>query len=278
MTTAIQKVGVIGLGKMGRPMCRHLHGKGFQVTGFDIAPEAVRAVEQLGVRAARSPSEVAAFSDMVIVVVGFDSEIDTALYGPNGVMQGAKPGLIVAIASTVAPSAMHDIVDKAKGKVEFIDAPLARGEPAAESGRLLIFGGGDANTFERCRPAFASFADAIHYLGALGSGQIGKMVNNLILWACISANEEGLKLAHAMGVAEEPLRQALLQSSAENWALETWAADRTMPWAEKDMNIVLHEADEARLSLPLCGSVKEVIKGIKIARGLGLPKAVRKLS
>jgi 3-hydroxyisobutyrate dehydrogenase-like beta-hydroxyacid dehydrogenase len=271
----IEKVGLIGLGKMGRPMAEHLHRKGFQVIGYDISPDAVRAVAELGIAIAKSPAEVATFSDLVIVVVGFDTEIDVALYGPKGVMEAAKPDLIIAIASTVAPAAMKDIVAKAKGEAKFLDTPLARGEPAAESGELLIFGGGDREIFEACRPAFATFANAIHYLGALGAGQVGKMVNNLILWACISANDEGLKLGRALGVAEEPLRQALLQSSASNWALETWLGQRAMPWAEKDMTIVLQEADDARLSLPLCGTIKEVIKGIKIERGLPIPKAVR---
>lgn len=273
----IERIGMIGLGKMGRPMSRHLHNKGFQVTGYDVLPEACRAVEGLGIRVAKSPAEVAASADLVIIVVGFDSEIDAALFGPHGVLEGAKPGLVIAIASTVAPAAMREIAEKAKtAPVKFLDAPLARGEPAAENGKLLIFAGGDKSTFEACRTAFATFADAIHYLGELGAGQTGKMVNNLILWACISANDEGLKLARAMGVAQEPLRQALLQSSARNWALETWLGERTMPWAEKDMNIVLHEADNARLSLPLCGSIKEVIKGIKIERGLAIPKATRR--
>jgi 3-hydroxyisobutyrate dehydrogenase-like beta-hydroxyacid dehydrogenase len=277
VTKVIKRVGVIGLGKMGRPMSRHLHSKGFETVGYDVAPEAARAGAALGVRVAASPAEVAGSTDLVIVVVGFDSELDAALFGPQGIMVGAKNDLVVAVSSTVAPAHMLHIAERAKGAaVTFLDAPLARGEPAAEEGKLLIFGGGEQVTFEACRPAFATFADAVHYLGKLGSGQVGKMVNNLILWACISANVEGLKLGRALGVEEEPLRHALLQSSASNWALETWAGERPMPWAEKDMSIVLQEADDARLSLPLCGVIKEVIKGIKIERGLGIPKPARR--
>ena len=277
MAKTIKRVGVIGLGKMGRPMSRHLHSKGFETVGYDVAPEAARAVAALGVRIAASPAEVAGSTDLVIIVVGFDTELDAALFGPNGIIAGAKQDLIVAVSSTVAPAHMLGIAEKAAGApLTFVDAPLARGEPAAEDGKLLIFGGGEQATFEACRPPFATFADAVHYLGQLGAGQVGKMVNNLILWACISANVEGLKLGHALGVEEEPLRQALLQSSASNWALETWAAERPMPWAEKDMSIVLQEADDARLSLPLCGVIKEVIKGIKIERGLGIPKPAKR--
>ena len=98
------------------------------------------------------------------------------------------------------------------------------------------------------------------------------MVNNLILWACISANHEGIRLAGALQVSREPLRAALLESSAANWALDVDMADRPMPWAEKDMTIVLKEADDARLSLPLCGALKEVIKGIKIELGQPMPR------
>ena len=279
-TKAIRRVGVVGvvgLGKMGRPMSRHLVAKGFDVIGYDVVPAAARQVKALGARIAKSPAEVARGSDLIIVVVGFDTEVDAVLYGPNGILAGARPGTVVAIAATVAPAYMRALVQKTKGaKVVFLDAPLCRGEPAAEKGTLEVLVGGDKAAFEACLPAFKTFSDSIHYLGKLGAGQVAKMVNNLILWACIAANVEGLKLGAALGVAEEPLRRALLESSASNWALETWLQPRPMPWAEKDMNIVLQEADEVRLSLPLCGSLKEVIKGIKIERGLPMPKQAKK--
>lgn len=270
------RVGLIGLGKMGLPMARHLATKGFAVTGFDVNPAAIAQARAIGAKVVKSPAQVAAASDLVIVIVGFDSEVDKALFGADGIMAGAKPGLTVAIASTISPSFMRELparAARAKKKVAFVDAPLCRGEPAAEAGELLLLGGGDKGAFERCRPAFETFASSIHYLGGLGAGQVGKMVNNLILWACISANDEGLKIARTLGVEQEPLRQALLQSSARNWALEMHNVDLPMPWAEKDMSLVLHEADEARISLPLCGVIKEVIKSIKIERGQPYPRA-----
>jgi 3-hydroxyisobutyrate dehydrogenase-like beta-hydroxyacid dehydrogenase len=97
------------------------------------------------------------------------------------------------------------------------------------------------------------------------------MVNNLILWACIVANDEGLRLGEALGVDPARLQAALHHGSAQNWAMDHSAERSGMPWAEKDMSIVLQEADFARLSLPLSGSVKEAIKGLKIRLGLGLP-------
>lgn len=273
-TSRIERIGMIGLGKMGRPMTRHLVNKGFSVTGFDVSDEAMLAARALGAGTAATPAEVAGQSDLAIVVVGFDSEVEKAVLADDGLLGGAKPGLVIAISSTVAPRTVKDLASRGEGKgVTFLDAPLCRGERAAEEGKLLVMGGGDQDVFNACRPAFETFADAIFHLGNLGAGQVGKMVNNLILWACMSADYEGLKLGAKLGVEEEPLRQALLQSSASNWALETWREQRQMPWAEKDMSIVLKEADKARLSLPLCGVIKEVIKGIKIERGYAMPEA-----
>ena len=268
----IENVGVIGLGKMGGELARHLAAGGFSVHGYDVRIDAIEAVRTHGVAPAGSPAALASACDLVIIGVGFDSELEAALFGDQGVMSAPRPGSVIAVASTVAPSTMVKIADRIAGSgVAVLDIPMARGEQAAIDGNLLIFGGGDSDIFESCRKAFSTFSDAIHYLGPLGAGQVGKLVNNLVLWACISANHEGFKLAEALGVEAGPLRAALLQSSAQNWALETNAVERPMPWAEKDMTIVLKEADTARVSLPLCGTFKEVVKGVKIERGQAMP-------
>jgi len=272
---SIETVGVIGLGKMGGPLARHLVGGGFSVFGYDVVVDAMAAAENGGAARCNSPADMAGRSDLVIISVGFDSEVERAIFADDGVLAGAKPGLVVAVASTIAPRTMRNIAARAADlPVTFLDIPMCRGEQAAIDGKLLIMGGGDAAAFESCREAFATFSDSIHHLGAIGAGQVGKMVNNMILWACISANHEGLALAEGLGVNTEPLRDALLQSSAENWPLRTRVNESPMPWAEKDMTIVLKEADEIRLSLPLSGSVKEVIKGIKIALGDPMPKEI----
>ena len=267
---AIKNVGVVGLGKMGGPLARHLAAGGFEVIGHDVRRESMEAVADVGVRPAADCRELAQNCDLAIVGVGFDSEVETVVFGKDGLLTGqADP--IIAIVSTIAPQAMKDIAAR-RPKSIFLDIPMCRGEQAAEEGDLLLLGGGDRTVFENCRPAFETFASTIHYLGALGNGQVGKMVNNLILWACISANVEGMKLAEQLGTDTSALREALLDSSARNWALDTIAHERPMPWAEKDMSIVLREADALRISLPLCGSVKEVIKGIKIDFGQGMPR------
>ena len=271
--TAIRKVGMLGLGKMGAPMAKHLRAKGYNVFGYDPVDEARRAALALGVGVLDSPREVALASDIVIVVVGFDHEVETVIYGANGVMEAARPGLIVAIGSTIAPRYTQKLAARLRSRdMVLLDIPLARGEAAAVSGKLLIYGAGDEAAFEACRPAFSAFASDIFHLGAAGAGQVGKMVNNLLLWACTSANDEGLRLGEALGVSADKLRAALRAGSGQNWAMDNRAELSGMPWAEKDMSIVLHEADLARLALPLCGTVKETIKDLKIRMGLGLPR------
>ena len=271
--TAIRKVGMLGLGKMGAPMARHLIAKGYNVPGYDPVDAARRNAAALGVTLCRSPRDVAQAAELIIVVVGFDHEVETVMFGAGGVMEAARPGLIVAIGSTVAPGYAKRLAERATERgVVVLDAPLARGEAAALAGKLLVFGGGDEAAFAACKSVFGAFASDIFHLGPAGAGQVGKMVNNLILWACTSANDEGLRLGEALGVDAQQLREALHHSSAQNWAMDQRSDRSGMPWAEKDMTIVLHEADLARLALPLCGTVKETVKALKIRLGYGLPQ------
>jgi 3-hydroxyisobutyrate dehydrogenase-like beta-hydroxyacid dehydrogenase len=270
---SIGTVGILGLGKMGCPMAGHLVAKGFKVIGYDPLPEAREKARTRGAGSAASPSDVAQASDVVIIVVGFDSEVEEVIFGKEGVLEGARPGLVVALGSTVAPRYAKRLAARLDERnVVLLDIPLARGEAAAVAGKLLIYGAGDNAAFEACRPAFSAFASDIFHLGPAGAGQVGKMVNNLILWACMSANDEGLRLGKSLGVDPERLREALSHGSAQNWAMDTQAERSGMPWAEKDMSIVLQEADLARLSLPLAGTVKETIKGLKIRLGLPMPE------
>lgn len=269
---SIKTVGLLGLGKMGGPMARHLIARGFGVVGYDPVPAASAKAAADGVRVLGTAREVAVACDLAIVVVGFDNQVEEVVYGKNGIVEGAKPGLIVALGSTAAPQYTRTLATRlAERNITLLDIPLTRGERAAVEGKLLILGAGEEAAFEACRPAFSAFASDIFHLGPAGAGQVGKMVNNLILWACTSANDEGLRLGQALGVDPEKMRAALHHSSAQNWAMDFRAEDSGMPWAEKDMNILLREADMVRLSMPLAGTTKEVIKGLKIRMGLGLP-------
>jgi 3-hydroxyisobutyrate dehydrogenase len=146
-----------------------------------------------------------------------------------------------------------------------VDSTVCRGSWAADEGTLLSFVGGSAEVVERLTPVLRAFSSDVVHTGAAGTAQAAKAVNNLILWACLVADHEGLALAQRYGVDVEALRKALLTSSASNTALENW--DRqTMAWAQDDMAIVMDMADECGISLPQAGVVREICRTLKPRR------------
>jgi 3-hydroxyisobutyrate dehydrogenase-like beta-hydroxyacid dehydrogenase len=267
-----KRIGILGLGAMGRPMARHLIAKGFSVAGYDVTPAACERVAALGATIAKTPRELAEHSDAVLIVVGFDAQAEKAIFGKDGLHEAARPGLIIGMGSTVAPSFARDVARRLDGTgVVLIDMALTRGEPFAEAGTMLVLGGGDEAAFEACRPVLRAFASDIFHLGPFGAGQVGKMVNNLILWACMTANDEGLRLGEALGIDQEKLRHALTHSSAENFSLSARADERPTPWAEKDLRIVLKEAASTGIDIPLTTLVKERIADFKRRKGYPTP-------
>jgi 3-hydroxyisobutyrate dehydrogenase-like beta-hydroxyacid dehydrogenase len=268
----IKTVGVIGLGVMGRPMSRHLAQAGYQVVGYDPDPQAVTRAEQVGLRPLSSPKDVAHHSDLVLIVVGFESQVETVVFGDDGLLAGAHDGLLLGLGSTVSPSYARELARRLDGQgIGLLDMPLTRSDQAAEAGTMLVLGGADPQVFEACRPVLATFATDLFNLGPFGAGQVGKMVNNMILWACMAANDEGLRFGERLGVDAEKMRNALVLSSAANFALIERADTRPTPWAEKDMIIAQQEADRLRFPIPVAGLVKEAIKEFKIRKGYPTP-------
>ena len=132
-TNSVRRVGMIGLGKMGLPMARHLRKRGFEVSAYDINATACKAAEALGVKFASNARSVATDSDFVIVVVGFDAEVEGVVTGVDGIIAAKRSDLIVGIASTIAPRTMKKLGMQLSGTgISLLDMPLTRGEPAAE--------------------------------------------------------------------------------------------------------------------------------------------------
>src|SRR5881409_4041508 len=159
---SIETVGILGLGKMGCPIAAHLVAKGFKVVGYDPLEEARKKAVALGARSAASAREAALASNLVIIVVGFDSEVEEVLFGKEGVLEGARPGLMVALGSTVAPRYSTRLAARlAEKNVALFDIPLARGEAAATAGELLVYGAGDSEALDLSRPVLPAFASDI---------------------------------------------------------------------------------------------------------------------
>lgn len=271
----IKTVGVIGLGAIGKPMCRHLVNAGYSVVGYDPDPEACnRTAAECGMEPLGSPKEVAGRSQFVIIVVGFEKQVENVIFADDGILVGAQPGMIIGVSSTVSPTYARGLAERLKDRdVGLLDMPTTRSARAAEEGTMLVLGGGEDRIFEACRPLLETFAvkTDIFNLGPFGSGQVGKMVNNMILWACLAANDEGLRFGEQFGIDQEIMREALVRSSAANFPLIERADTRPIPWAEKDMIIAQNEADKLRFAIPLAGHVKELIKAFKVRCGYPTP-------
>ncbi|HXS86072.1 MAG TPA: NAD(P)-dependent oxidoreductase, partial [Mycobacterium sp.] len=162
-------VGFIGLGSQGGPMAGRIVDAGFPTTLWARRPASLEPFADTAATVAGSPAELAAASDLVCLCVVGDADVEQVVTGDNGVLAGLKPGGVIAIHSTVHPKTCHALAERAAAQgVSVIDAPVSGGAPAVAEGRLLVMVGGDDDVVERCRPVFASYAEPIVHLGALG--------------------------------------------------------------------------------------------------------------
>jgi len=258
-------VGLIGAGRMGLPIVGHLVRKGFSVLVQDIDPAKRAAVEAKGAQWAQSAAELAQRADFALICVGYDREVKELL-GPDGALAGARPGTVIAILSTIHPRTVQTLAAQLQSSgVEVVDSTVCRGGWAADEGTLLSFVGGSTGVVARLTPVLRAYSSDVVHTGPVGTAQVAKAVNNLILWACLVADHEGLALAQRYGVDIEALRRALLTSSCANHALENWG-NQTMAWAQDDMAIVGEMADDCGISLPQAGVVREICRTLKPRR------------
>ena len=242
---------------MGLPIIGHLVKAGFRTLASDMDPKKKAEVEKRG--AAWQP-DLSGQCDVILVCVGFDRELGELL--ERGLKP--RPGGIVAVLSTVHPKTVQALARGAKG-MHLIDSTVCRGGEAADKGTLLSFVGGPAEVVARITPVLRAYSSDVVHTGEVGSAQVAKAVNNLILWACLVADHEGLALAKRYGMDVEKLRQALLMSSATNDALEKWGR-QTMAWAEDDMAIIAAMAAECGIALPQAEVTREVCRALKPRR------------
>lgn len=262
MTT---RVGVIGAGRMGMPIIGHLARRGFSVSVADLDPAKQAAVEAAGGQWTPDAVDLARVCEVILVCVGYDREL-RALLTDGGPLRRAARGSIVAILSTVLPKTVQELAAQAASSgIHVIDATVCRGGEAADNGTLLSFVGGSGDVVERVTPVLKAYSSDVVHTGDVGSAQVAKAVNNLILWACLVADHEGLALAQAHGLDTEVLRKALLISSCANGPLQKWGT-QSMAWAEDDMAIVAEMANEIGIGLPQCGVVREICRPLKPRR------------
>jgi 3-hydroxyisobutyrate dehydrogenase-like beta-hydroxyacid dehydrogenase len=260
---AIKRTGVIGLGAMGLQMARHMAGKGFEVSGHDIDAAAGKRAESHGVRIHNSAADVARQAEVVIVMVQTDAQVEEVTAGMIGSL---VRGAVICIGSSVSPNLCRRLAAMADAKgIGVLDTPVVLGQEAADKGTLTIYAGGEEKWLETAKPALYAFSRQILHLGGIGTGQIAKTINNMLLWACMSANFESLTLAKQLGADIPRLVEALGHGSGANWSLSRWGKS-TGKWAEKDMDVALELAQEAKVPVPLGGLVDQLVKQINQER------------
>ena len=255
----VKRTGVIGLGAMGMQMARHMTNKGFAVSGYDIDAAASERARGHGIKPCGSAAEVAREAEVIVIMVAIEEQVDDV---SSSLISALAPNTVICIASSVSPDLCRRLADQAATKgIGLLDTPVVLGQEAADNGTLTVYVGGEEKWLERAKPALQAFGRQVLHLGGVGTGQIAKTINNMLLWACMSANFEALTLAKTLGADIPRLVTALGQGSGANWSLSRWGKS-TGKWAEKDMDVALELAEAAKVAAPLAGLVDQLMKSI----------------
>jgi 3-hydroxyisobutyrate dehydrogenase-like beta-hydroxyacid dehydrogenase len=257
----IRQVGLLGCGRMGAAIGGHLLAAGTPLAVYDPVPAARRALVERGAFECDDPAGVAARSELVLVVVVDDAQAREAV---TGCLADASPGTVIAICASVRPDTCRELAAGGRERgVHVIDAALVGGERGAEAGQLVLFCGGAPDVVEAIRTAVEPFSREVVRVGDVGAGQVAKTANNALLWACIRADFEALRLARALGVEPAKLRDALALGSGANRALADWGEHR-LRWPHKDLEIALALADEAGVEVPLVAALPKLIEELSV--------------
>lgn len=264
------RVGFIGLGIMGRPMARNILRAGFPLVVQSRSPGPVEELVAAGARAAADPAELAAASDVAIVMVPDTADVEALLDGPRGLLAGARAGLIVVDMGTHDPAAMAGLAERcAQAGAELLDAPVSGGEVGAREATLSIMVGGSESAVQRARPVLAAMGSRIVHIGGTGAGMVAKACNQLVVGSTIEAVAEALALARAAGVDAARVRDALLGGFAASRVLEVhglrmlerdFTPGGRVAIHEKDARIILEMARRAGVDLPGFGPVADAFR------------------
>jgi 3-hydroxyisobutyrate dehydrogenase/2-hydroxy-3-oxopropionate reductase len=274
----VAKLGFLGLGIMGYPMARNLLRAGHEVALWSHTAAKARelAAAEKGVFC-ETPKQVAEFAECTFLCVGDTQMSREAILGANGLVEGARPGSVIADCSTVSPDESRTIGSAlgAKG-IHFLDAPCTGSKPGAEGGTLTFMIGGDKAVFERIRSYFEPMGKLLYYCGGPGLGLHAKLTQNLILSNLLQAFNEGLVLRTKAGVDPELMIEILNNSAARSGLISFKApyvfrrdfqTNFSTRWMHKDIGLMLDSAEQLGVPLPLTGLTRQMFQAA-MATGL----------
>ena len=272
------KVGFIGVGNMGGPMCRNIVKRSnHQVTVFDLNAAAVKACTDLGATAAKSIGEATKGADVVMTSLPMPKDVEAVTLGDGGILASIAKGQTYIDLSTNAPSMVKRIgaAMAAKG-IAMLDAPVSGGTTGAEAATIAIMVGGDRQVFDDALPVLQSFSANVIHMGGLGSGTVAKLVNNMLSFCNMAALSEGMMLGTGYGLDPEKLLHVISTSSGNSNAIKNFTL-RALPGkyappsfaldlAYKDLHLALELGDELGVPLNQGASTHNLQR---LAKGMG---------
>lgn len=269
------KVGFIGLGIMGKPMAKNLLKAGYELIVYDLVKEAVAEVGAAGAAMAGEIREITEACDVIITMLPNSPHVKTVVLGEGGILETAKPGTIIVDMSSISPIASKEISAECEKKgVTLLDCPVSGGEPKAVDGTLAIMAGGDAAAFEKVKPMLLVMGSSAVLVGEIGSGNVTKLANQIIVALNIAAMSEAMVLATKCGVDAEKVFDAIKGGLAGSTVLNA-----KMPMVLdgnfnpgfrielhiKDLQNALDAAHTVGSPIPLTSEVMELMQGLKTA-------------
>lgn len=272
------KVGFIGVGNMGGPMCRNIIKRSnHQVTVFDLNAAAVKTCTDLGATAGKSVAEVTKGADIVMTSLPMPKDVEKVTLGDGGILANIAKNQTYIDLSTNAPSMVKKIgaAMAAKG-IAMLDAPVSGGTSGAEAATIAIMVGGDKKVFDDALPVLQSFSANVIHMGELGTGTVAKLVNNMLAFCNAAAAAEGLMLGVTAGLDPKKLIQVVSSSSGNSNAFKNvseralsgeFTASFALDLAYKDLHLALELGDELGVPLQQGASTHNLQR---LARGMGL--------
>jgi 2-hydroxy-3-oxopropionate reductase len=262
-------IGFVGLGIMGRPMSRNLLKAGYSLVVYDIFPAPVAELAEAGATAGTSCAATAAQAEILITMLPDGPEVEAAILGAGGVLEGARSGSVIVDMSSISPMVSQKVAAACEAKgVDFLDAPVSGGEPKAIDGTLAIMVGGKAQVFDRVQPILQKMGSSVTLTGAVGAGNVTKLANQIMVACNIAAMGEALVLATKAGLDPEVVFNAVKGGLAGSTVLNAKAPmvisrnfkpGFRIALHEKDLRNALLAAESMKVSLPFTSLAQQVL-------------------
>ena len=273
-----KKVAFLGLGVMGFPMAGHLAQAGHSVTVYNRSPAKAQAwVAEFGGTSAATPRAAAQGADIVFCCVGNDDDLRSVVLGEQGALAGMKAGAIFVDHTTASAEVARELYAAARGLgLHFVDAPVSGGQAGAQNGMLTVMCGGDAAAFDAVKPVGMAFSKAFTLMGASGSGQLTKMVNQICIGGLVQALSEAIAFGQKAGLDIEKVLEVIGKGAAQSWQMDnrgkTMAKDEfnfgfAVDWMRKDLGLVMDEAKRNGARLPVTALVDQFYADVQVMGG-----------